>query len=198
MQADNRLIIWLVGMLVLGVGILLGVIITRRTRKKETHILELEEQLSQSREELAEYRVQVDDYLIKTSELVDQLTASYRAVYLHLADGARSLSGRDYEAAHLKLTGSDLFDHQPTDLELESDDTLTPAEEELVGGGADDEVEAVLPEIVTEEAGEDKEVFVEEPVAAEFPEVEEPEQVAMGKTEQDTIDVDVRDEKEKT
>ena len=64
MRADSRLIIWLVGMLVLGIGILLGVIIARRTRKKETHIQELEEQLSQSREELAEYRTQVDDTIL--------------------------------------------------------------------------------------------------------------------------------------
>jgi len=198
-QADSRLILWIVGMLVLGVGILLGIIIARRTRTKQTHMRELEEELSQSREELAEYRAQVDDYLIKTSELVDQLTASYRAVYLHLADGAQTLSGRDYEAAHLKLAGSDLFDTLPADPEQETDGTLIPAEEELVSRIAGEEVEAASPGNVTDEVGEDKAVFAEESVAEEFPEVTEPdEQEATEKTEQGATDVEVRDEKEKT
>jgi uncharacterized membrane-anchored protein YhcB (DUF1043 family) len=198
-QADSGLIIWLVSMLVLGIGILLGVFIAKRTRKKETHIRELEEQLSQSREELAEYRAQVDDYLITTSELVDQLTASYRAVYMHLAEGAQTLCERDYEAAHLKLAGSDFFDTLPTDPEQETNDTRTPAEEELVSGIAGEGVEAVSPGNVTDEVGEDKAVMAEESVTAEFSEVTEPdEQGATEKTEPGATDVEVRDEKENT
>ncbi len=198
-QADSRLIIWLVSMLVLGVGILLGFIIAKRTRKKETHIQELEEQLSQSREELAEYRTQVDDYLLQTSELVDQLTASYQAVYMHLAEGAQTLCGRDYEAAHLKLAGSDLFDTLPADSEQETTDALAPVEEELISGIAGEGVETASPGNVTDEVGEDKAVFAEESVAAEFPEVAEPDvQEATEKTEQGANDEEVRDEKENT
>lgn len=199
MQADSRLILWLVSMLVLGVGILLGVIIARRTRKKETHILELEKQLSQSREELAEYRAQVDDYLIKTSELVDQLTASYRAVYLHLANGAQTLGGRDDEVAHLKLAGGELFNTPPADPEQETNSARLPAEEELVMGIAGDEVGAVSPGNVNDKVEEDKAVVAEASVDAEFPEVTEPEeQRATGKTEQGAADLEVRDEKETT
>ena len=199
MQADSRLIMWLVSMLVLVVGILLGVFIARRTRKKETHIRELEEQLSQSREELAEYRARVSDYFMKTSELVDQMTASYQAVYLHLADGAQTLCDRDYEAAHLKLAGNDLFDTLPADPEQETNGTLTPAEEELVSGIADEGVETASPGNVTAEVGEDKAAFAEESVATEVPEVTEPdEQEATEKTEQGATDMEVRDEKENT
>ena len=196
-QADSRLILWLVGMLVLGIGIVLGVVIARRTLHKKTHIRDLEEQLSQSREELAEYRTQVDDYFMVTSELVDQMTASYRAVYMHLAEGARTLCSRDYEAAHLKLAESDLFDTLPTDSEQEINGTRTPAEEELVSETAGKGVEeAASPGNVTDEVEEDTAVFAEESGAVESPEVTEPaEQGAAEKTEQGANDMEVRDEK---
>jgi uncharacterized membrane-anchored protein YhcB (DUF1043 family) len=195
-QADSRLIIWLASMLVLGVGILLGFIIARRTRKKETHIRELEEQLSQSREELAEYRIQVDDYLTQTSELVDQLTASYQAVYMHLAEGARTLSGRDYEAAPLKLAVGDFFDALPADSELEAEISPTSAEEDVIGETADEKVEAEASEEVTAEEEEEKADQVEESVSVEFPEAQErDEQKEAEGEEQDANDVEGRDEK---
>lgn len=196
MQTDSRLIIWLASMLVLGVGILLGFVIARRTRKKETHIRELEEQLSQSREELVEYRTQVDDYLIQTSELVDQLTASYRAVYMHLAEGARTLSDRDYEAAPLKLAGSDLFDTLPADSEPEAKIALTSAEDDLTGETVDEEVEAAAPEEVTVEEEEEKAGQVEASVSDEFSEASErDEQKEAEEKEQDANNVEERDEK---
>ena len=199
MQADNRLILWLAGMLILGIGILLGVVIARRTRHKKTHIRELEEQLAQSREELADYRTQVDDHFMITSELVDQMTASYRAVYLHMAEGARTLCSRDYEATHLKLAESDLFDTLPADPEQATNGTPTTAEEDLVSEIPDKGVEAA-PENIIDEVGEEKPVLAEES-AEESPEITEPdgqggtEKAEQGTTEQDVIDEDVRDEK---
>ena len=196
MQADNRLILWLVGMLILGVGILLGVVIARRTRHKKTHIRDLEEQLAQSREELAEYRTQVDDHFMITSELVDQMTASYRAVYLHMAKGAQTLCSRDYEAAHLKLAESNLFDTLPTDPEQVTDETPTTTEEDLVSETAGKGVEAALEEVIDEE-GEEKPVVAEES-AEESPEITETDSLeGTEKTgqEQGASDEDVRHEK---
>ncbi len=197
MQADNKLILWLVGILVLGTGIILGVIIAKRTRKKETHIRELEEQLTQSREELAQYRTQVDDYFFKTSELVEQMTASYRAVYLHLAEGAHTLCGRDYEAAHLTLAGDDPFDPLPAALGQEADNTRTPAEEEAIGEAAGEGVEAAAAGNGIDEDGEDKTVMIDESVTAENSEVTEPDQheEGTGQTELAASDQEGRDEK---
>ena len=196
MQADNRLILWLVGMLILGIGILVGVVIARRTRHKKMHIRDLEEQLAQSREELAEYRTQVDDHFMITSELVDQMTASYRAVYLHMAEGAQTLCSRDYEAAHLKLAESNLFDTLPTNPEQVTDETPTTAEEDFVSETAGKGVEDAQEEVIDEE-GEEKPVVAEES-AEESPEITETDSLeGTEKTgqEQGASDEDVRDEK---
>jgi len=196
-QVDNRLILWLVGVLVLGLGIVLGVIIAKRTRKKETHIRELEDQLTQSREELAQYRTQVDDYFFKTSELVEQMTASYRAVYLHLAEGAHTLCGRDDETAHLTLSGDDPFDPLSADPGQEADNARAPAEGESSGETADEGVEAATPEHVTDEEGDDKTAMTDGSVTAEFSEDTEPGQSEEGteQTEQGASDQESRDEK---
>jgi uncharacterized membrane-anchored protein YhcB (DUF1043 family) len=186
-------------MLILGVGILLGVVIARRTRHKKTHIRDLEEQLAQSREELAEYRTQVDDHFMITSELVDQMTASYRAVYLHMAEGAQTLCSRDYEEAHLKLAESKLFDTLPTDPEQTTNGTPTTTEEDLVSETAGKGLEAGVENVIDEE-GEEKPVLAEES-AEESPEIPEPDgqggtaETEQGTTEQDATDEDVRDEK---
>jgi hypothetical protein len=164
--------------------------------EKKVHIRELEEQLSQSREDLAEYRIQVDDYLIQTSELIDQLTASYQAVYMHLAEGARTLSGQDYDAAPLKLAGSDLFDTPPADSEPEAEIALTSAEDDVTGEKVDEEVEAATPEEVTVEEEEEKAGQVEASIPVEFPEAaERDEQKEAEEKEQDANNVEERDEK---
>ncbi len=53
----------------------------------------LEAELKRCREELDGYRNQVSDHFAKTAELVGRMTAQYRAVYEHLAEGAHRLGG---------------------------------------------------------------------------------------------------------
>ena len=141
MLAENRIIIWLSGMLLLGVGILLGFIIARSTSKKNAHIQELEEQLVQSRKELEEYRDLVNEHFMKTSELVDQMTASYRAIFMHLANGAQTLSGHPQEAS-LKLPEDAIFAHTPSLERAPEDDEARPeAEREEAIAPPDEETE---------------------------------------------------------
>ena len=50
-------------------------------------------ELKRCRQELESYRNEVSGHFAKTAELVGQMTAQYRAVYEHLAEGAHRLGG---------------------------------------------------------------------------------------------------------
>jgi len=129
-------------MLLLGVGIFLGFIIARRTGKKNAHIQELEEQLAQSRKEMEGYRALVNEHFMKTSELVDQMTASYRAIFMHLANGAQALSGQPQEAS-LSLPEDEIFAHvRPLKKALQEGEAIPEAERKEVAPGPDEETEA--------------------------------------------------------
>ena len=55
----------------------------------------LDEELQHSRAELAAYRAQVSSHFSRTADLVNELTANYRTVYQHLAEGSRALCNGD-------------------------------------------------------------------------------------------------------
>jgi len=90
---DDTTSIWLIGVLGVLTGILLGSIITYLlvARNRKTHELQLE--LNQLTERFTEYRDQVTQHFMRTSELVQEMTRSYRDVYEHLASGAQNLCG---------------------------------------------------------------------------------------------------------
>ena len=72
-------------------GALVGLLIGRRNSRDGLWCQELEAELAGVREGAARYREEVATHFSKTSELVRGLTLQYRAVYDHLADGARTL-----------------------------------------------------------------------------------------------------------
>jgi len=75
------------GVAVLAVGIAIGRWASGAARRAR----QLEAELAQTREEIARYREQVNQHFVKTAELLGVMTASYRAVYEHLAEGAKAL-----------------------------------------------------------------------------------------------------------
>jgi uncharacterized membrane-anchored protein YhcB (DUF1043 family) len=64
-------------------------------------------ELNQANERFSDYRDQVTLHFMRTSELVQEMTQSYRSVYEHLAVGAQHLCGEHPDAGSL--------DHQETD-----------------------------------------------------------------------------------
>ncbi len=62
----------------------------------------LESEVASMKDDLANYREEVTNHFKTTAELIEQMTASYRAVYEHLARGSEALCGSD--AALGKLT----------------------------------------------------------------------------------------------
>jgi len=98
---DDQSSFWAIGILSFLIGIALGWIITYTlvVRHGRTHQLQLE--LDQLKETFRDYRDQVTHHFMRTSELVQEMTQSYRSVYEHLAAGAQHLCG-DPELASLQ------------------------------------------------------------------------------------------------
>lgn len=97
---DGQTSFWAIGILSFLIGISLGWIITYTlvVRHGRTHHLQLE--LDQLKENFRDYRDQVTHHFMRTSQLVQEMTQSYRSVYEHLASGAQHLCG-DPELAAL-------------------------------------------------------------------------------------------------
>ena len=88
---DGQLSLWLIAILACLAGTVLGSMITYSlmTRNGRTRQLQLE--LNQLKENFQEYRDQVTQHFMRSSELVQEMTNSYRSVYEHLASGAQHL-----------------------------------------------------------------------------------------------------------
>jgi uncharacterized membrane-anchored protein YhcB (DUF1043 family) len=83
--------IWLTGIICLALGIVLGVMFSRRAGGNSSRIKELESQIIAIEERHEQYKGDVSEHFDVTSELVQQMTQSYRDVYQHLAMGAQDL-----------------------------------------------------------------------------------------------------------
>ena len=64
--------------------------------------LQLQLELEQLKERFTDYRDQVTQHFMRTSDLVQEMTQSYRAVYEHLAAGAQHLCSEPEDAAWLE------------------------------------------------------------------------------------------------
>jgi len=121
---DGQTSFWAIGILSFLIGIALGWIITYTliVRHGRTHQLQLE--LEQLKENFRDYRDQVTHHFMRTSELVQEMTQSYRSVYEHLASGAQRLCGDPQLASlgHRKatpLTTGGGPDEQPEDYDYD-------------------------------------------------------------------------------
>ena len=101
MMLDQTSSIWIVGILALLLGAALGSIVTHTvlTRNSRTH--KLQRELNQLNERFTDYRDQVSQHFMHTSDLVKEMTRSYRAVYEHLATGAYHLCADEPESTAL-------------------------------------------------------------------------------------------------
>lgn len=69
------------------VGAVLMYLLLPARRKQQS----LKRERDEARANLARHREEVDHHFLRTAELVNQMTASYRAVHEHLSAGARTL-----------------------------------------------------------------------------------------------------------
>ncbi len=73
-------------------GLAFGGLIAYLILPGERRARRLETELEQARKEASEYKTRVSGHFHRTAELVSGLTNSYKAVYDHLAGGARELA----------------------------------------------------------------------------------------------------------
>jgi len=82
---------WIVGILGLLLGLALGSMVTYTLLSRNSRTHKLQRELNQLTERFTDYRDQVSQHFMHTSDLVKEMTRSYRSVYEHLAAGAYHL-----------------------------------------------------------------------------------------------------------
>lgn len=73
------------------VGVAVGALLSRLFTPETRNHRELEKRLTEAGATLKNYRQDVSDHYVKTANLVDELTESYRDLHNHLAEGASNL-----------------------------------------------------------------------------------------------------------
>jgi uncharacterized membrane-anchored protein YhcB (DUF1043 family) len=106
---DDTTSIWATGILSFALGLVLGCIGTYLFLGRYSQTAHLREELSELRERFSDYRDQVTRHFMHTSELVQEMTRSYRAVYEHLATGAQELCEGEVETPSLDTPKKDLL-----------------------------------------------------------------------------------------
>lgn len=96
--------IWIIGAGCFLGGGAIGALLFKILMSDEVRIRALEDQLQALSEEHENYKSSVHSHFNNSAQLLNKLTDSYRDVYMHLADGARSLCP-DYISSQLNLSG---------------------------------------------------------------------------------------------
>lgn len=96
--------IWIVGVACFLGGAAIGALLFKLLLSDEVRIRTLEQQLQTLSEEHEHYKSSVHSHFNHSAQLLGKLTDSYREVYLHMADGARSLCP-DYVSSQMTLSG---------------------------------------------------------------------------------------------
>ena len=104
--------IWFTVIGSLAVGIVIGIAFTRRLGTDAIRVQQLEEKLESMSESHMEYRNNVSEHFSMTSELISQMTDSYKKVYGHLAIGAQDLCSDQVAEKLLPLQPDAMFEDE--------------------------------------------------------------------------------------
>ena len=104
--------IWFLVIGSLAVGIVIGITFTRRLGTDAIRVQQLEEKLESMSESHMEYRNNVSEHFNMTSELINQMTDSYKKVYGHLAIGAQDLCSDKVAEKLLPLQPDAIFEDE--------------------------------------------------------------------------------------
>jgi len=182
----------------------------RRSNSSRKRIEELEGQLADAQKELEVHKAQVNEHFMKTSVLFSQMTDSYRAVFMHLAEGSQDLCSSD--AALLKPSDAGFLSlaHEEEKKPLEEEAPETTAEEpettvevsepsEIKSDDVPGDEEMTISEeeeqsAVQEESPEEPEALEQDAVHEEFSQEEETE--AFATEEEVVVTADTGEKKE--
>lgn len=85
----------LIGLSCLAAGLIIGFIMARTLHPQERARKDLEDKLQESQDQIKDYQQEVTEHFMKTSELVNNLSHSYRDVHEHLATSAMRLTNTE-------------------------------------------------------------------------------------------------------
>ena len=148
---------WLFVVVVFVVGSILGFAFFTLRYRNSRRLKKLQEELDAKTEELEVYREDVSEHFLKTAELVDNLTQSYKAVYDHLEGGAYQLVGDEKFRKQLE---------QRKQLQLEDSFSARREPENIVVDDSSDD-DVPVTKVQAEEVDEDTEPVATEPVETE-------------------------------
>lgn len=120
---------WLLGLVCLIGGMVIGAILYKFLRSDEVRVHQLEDQLQTLSDEYENYKKDVHAHFGDSAQLLNKLTESYKDVYQHLAQGARTLCP-DYIAKEITqataITGLDQPQNAPQRLNSDNKPILSP------------------------------------------------------------------------
>lgn len=114
---------WLNALAILALGAVIGALLLYALLPARRQYGRLMRERDEARKELNEYRRQVDQHFVRTAELVNQLTESYRQVHEHLSSGAHDLCS---EAGRRLASDASLDALAPEDASADTTDTGPP------------------------------------------------------------------------
>ena len=120
--------VWAIGLITFACGIACGIGITYMMPGNRRRAQELQEKLQSLQQEFDSYHDQVGQHFLKTSELVQKMTESYRDVYEHLSTGSQALCQTPVNTPRLDI---------PEHPMLESETQTRAADEETTGAFPD-------------------------------------------------------------
>lgn len=105
---------WIIGITCFLIGAAAGALLFRIFRSDEVRVKHLEAQLQKLSEEHENYKSNVHTHFSGTARLLNDMTDSYRKVYLHMANSAQALCP-DYISSQLNLSSEAraLLERQP-------------------------------------------------------------------------------------
>ena len=109
---------WVFAALCFAIGLAMGVLAAYLVVSLHGKQHKLQEELDQLKERFTDYREQVTHHFMRTSELVEEMTESYKHVYEHLATGAQYLCGSSTEIQQkLDSEQAEALEKQADDME---------------------------------------------------------------------------------
>ena len=110
------------------IGFAAGFFFSRLDTTMQKKCDELEQKLDTAHQEMTHYKQDVTQHFVKTSNLINNMTQSYRAVYDHMADGANKLCSSNMIAqaknqGELDIPTAKLIETEISDEQLASTET---------------------------------------------------------------------------
>lgn len=89
---DSLALLIITGLCCLLAGGILGALVHSKRSNSEQKNRDLEAHLHQKQDEIKQYRQDVTEHFVKTSDLLNNLTETYRDIHNHLANSASTLT----------------------------------------------------------------------------------------------------------